>query len=73
MSDGKNGYVLWGINIAVLVLLGLLTWNANRVFGTVDTLSVDVDRLKQESVRWGIVADDVKEIKADMKQLLRKP
>ena len=72
MSESQKGYVLWGVNIIVIVLVGLLTLNANRICDTMDAQGTDIQTLKQESVRWGIMAEDVREIKGDMKVLLRK-
>lgn len=72
MSEAQKGYVLWSINIVVFLFIGLLTWNANRICATVDLQQADIQKLKQESVRWSILAEDVREIKGDMKILLRK-
>ena len=72
MSDGQKGYVMFGINVVVFMLIGILTWNANRICNTVDKHQTAIQQLKQQSVRWSIVAEDVKEIKGDMKILLRK-
>lgn len=72
MSETQKGYVLWGINIVVVALIGLLTINANRICAAMDAQDKDIQTLKQESVRWNIMAEDVREIKSDMKTLLRK-
>ena len=71
ISDGKNGGWLWIVNLLLLLFVALLSWNANNLCDDVDTTKRDIQVLKQQSVRWEIVADDVKEMKADLKQLLR--
>ena len=70
--DQKSGWLLWAVNILVLTFLALLTWNANKVCADVDTHTADINQLKRESIRWQIMAEDVKEIKSDMKRLLQK-
>ena len=73
-SGQKNDKIaLWLVNLLVLTFLALLTWNANRLCADVDVHTVDISKLKQESVRWQIMAEDVREIKMDMKRLLQKP
>ena len=70
MSDPQRAFFLWAGNIVILLVLTLLSWNANRICDDVDQQATEIQRLKQESVRWAIVADDVKEMKADVKRLL---
>lgn len=70
----KNDKIaLWLVNLLVLTFLALLTWNANKLCADVDVHSASIGKLQQESVRWQIMAEDVREIKMDMKRLLQKP
>ena len=69
----KNDKIaLWLVNLLVLTFLALLTWNANKLCADVDVHTVDISKLKQESVRWQIMSEDVREIKMDLKRLLQK-
>ena len=70
--ETKTSFALWMANIIVVAFLSLLSWNANRLCVDVDKQAAEIQRLKQESVRWQIVAEDVKEMKADVKRILMK-
>jgi hypothetical protein len=67
-----NKWALWIINIVVLSFIALLTWNANKLCADVEGQQCDINQLKRESVRWQIMAEDVREIKMDLKRLLQK-
>jgi len=73
MTDEKKVYIHWLVNLLVLSIIALISWNVNRVQGAVDVQGIAIQKLNQESVRWAIMAEDVKEIKSDLKILLRKP
>ena len=71
-TEQKNGAMFWILNLLVLTMLAVLSWNANKVCADVDTQGAEIAKLKQESVRWQIMAEDVKEIKGDLKRLLQR-
>lgn len=70
IETGRNGWVLWAANVAVLLILTLLSWNGKQICDDVDRQRQEIEQLRRESVRWQIVAEDVKEMKADVKRLL---
>ena len=70
IETGRNGLVLWAANVAVLLILTLLSWNGKQICDDVDRQRQEIEQLRRESVRWQIVAEDVREMKADVKRLL---
>ena len=71
------------LNVLITILGFLLVVEYNRAQSSIDTNTSDINGLKQQAVKWNIMADDVKDIKtkievlpemrADMKTLLRRP
>lgn len=72
IETGRNAWVLWAANIAVLLIVTLLSWNGRQLCEDVDRQRTEIEQLRRESVRWAIVAEDVKEMKADVKRILMK-
>jgi len=70
IDNGRNGWILWAANVAVLLILTLLSWNGKQICDDVDRQRQEIEQLRRESVRWQIVAEDVREMKADVKRLL---
>jgi hypothetical protein len=73
-SSNENGgrVWLWLVNVLVLVVLTIVSWNASRLCDDVDLNTKDIQFLKRQDVRWSIVAEDVKEMKGDLKILINR-
>jgi hypothetical protein len=53
-------------------LIAIFSFNAKKICADVEMQGAEIAKLKQESVRWQIMAEDVKEIKGDLKRLLQR-
>jgi len=70
INNGNNALVLWLANVALALVIGLISWNGKKICDDMDRQREAIVNLQRESVRWTIVAEDVKEMKADVKRLL---
>ncbi len=66
-----SGAAWWTVNALFALSLGVVSWNVNREFQRNDDQEKRIQTIERACVRMEYMAEDVKDIKADLKKVLR--
>jgi hypothetical protein len=61
----------WAVNGLLGIVLGVVTWTANREWQRNDDQERRIQVLERACVKMDYMSDDIKEIKGDMKKILK--
>lgn len=62
---------LWAVNGLLSITLAIVAWNTNREFIRNDDQEKRIQTIERACVKMDFIFDDIKEIKTDMKKVLR--
>jgi hypothetical protein len=62
---------LWAVNGLFTVMLAIVAWNADREFKRNDDQEKRIQVMERACVKMDYMFEDVKEIKTDLKKVLR--
>jgi len=74
MSPGTtiaSGTVIWAVNGFLAITLGIVSWNVNREFQRNDDQERRIQMIEKACVKMDYMSDDIKEIKTDLKKMVR--
>jgi len=66
-----GGTVNWTVNALFAITLGVVSWNVNREYQRNDDQERRIQIIEKTCVKMDYMFEDVKEIKTDMKKVLR--
>ena len=62
---------LWAVNGLLTVTLAIVAWNADREIKRNDDQEKRIQVIERACVKMDYISDDVKEIKTDLKKMIR--
>jgi len=68
--NGSAGYITWAANGLLAVALGVVAWTGQREIARNDDQDKRIQALERCVVRLDYIAEDVREIKSDVKKLM---
>ena len=68
--NGSAGYITWAANGLLAVALGVVAWTGQREINRNDDQDRRIQALERCVVQLDYIAEDVREIKTDVKKLM---
>lgn len=73
LADTVPRAIIWGVNTVFAVMFGMISWTVSREYARNDAQELRIQALERMIVRMDFMADDLREIKKDIKQWQRGP
>jgi hypothetical protein len=69
--NATTNLALWAAQGLLAITMGLVGWNVNREYARNDNQEQRIQAIERTIVKMDFMSDDIKEIKTDMKKVLR--